>query len=77
MATFVTPQIFKCVDPSTISTSFISVVMTLGLLLGGWALFFMQKEISGIGDFILFLAQVSAIVIGAKIGKFMHVISDE
>lgn len=73
LATYVTPQIFKEVSAATIATGFISVVITLAVILGMLSLLFVQQEKSGIGQFILFIVQVSAIVVGAKIGKSMHV----
>ena len=76
LATFITPQIFKDVEASSIATSFISVVVTLAVVMGLLSLLVVKQEESGIGEFILFVVQVSAIVIGAKIGKSMHVASN-
>ena len=68
LATFVTPTVFKAVDPSTIATSFVSVVVTLGVVVG-WLLLVRADDNGGeLGQFMLFLAQVAAIVVGARTG---------
>ena len=76
LATYITPQIFKETDVATIATSFISVVITLAVVMGILSFLLVQQERSSIGQFVLFVVQVSAIVIGAKIGKSMHVASN-
>ena len=76
LATYITPRIFKAIDVSTIATSFISVVVTLAIIMGLLSLLFVQQERSSIGQFILFILQVSAIVVGAKIGKSIYVASN-
>jgi len=73
LATFVTPQIFKDIEASSIAISFISVVVTLAVVIGLLSLLVVKQKQSGIGEFVLFVVQVSAIVAGAKIGKSMHV----
>lgn len=76
LATYITPQIFKDVGAATIATSFISVIITLAVILGILSLLFVQEEQSGIGIFVIFIVQVSAIVVGAKIGKSVNVSSN-
>lgn len=73
LATFVTPRLFRQVDVATISTSFVSVVITVAIILGLLSLVFIQHGKSGIGDFVLLIVQVSAIIVGARIGKSMAV----
>ena len=73
LATFVTPTVFKAVDPSTIATSFVSVVVTLGVVVG-WLLLVRADDNGGeLGQFMLFLAQVAAIVVGARTGGRAYV----
>jgi len=69
LATYITPRIFKQVDISTIFTSFVSVVITVAIMLGLFSLVFGQPGNRGTGEFILFTVQLSAIIIGARIGK--------
>lgn len=69
LASFITPKIFKTISPSTITTSFMSIILTLGILLGIFSFFIVQGEHSSFGELIIFSAQISAIIIGAKIGK--------
>lgn len=73
LATFITPQLFKEKDASSITTSFISVVVTLGIVMGMVSLLVVKQEKSGIGELVLFVIHVSAIVVGAKIGKSLYV----
>lgn len=76
LATYVTPRIFNEVHANTIATSFISVVITLAVIIVLVSLVFVQQEKSGIGEFVLFVVQVAAIVVGATIGNSMHVSSN-
>lgn len=76
LATYITPRLFKTIDVSTIATSFISVVVTLAIVMGLLSLMFSQRDSAGIGQFVLFVVQVAAIVIGAKIGKNIYVASN-
>jgi len=66
LATYVTPRMFKEIDAATISTSFISVVVTLAVVMGLMSLLFVQQDKSGIGQLVLFVVQVSAIIIGPE-----------
>lgn len=76
LATYITPRVFKTIDASTIATSFISVVVTLAVVLGLLSLMFVQQNGAGVGQFVLFVVQVAAIVFGAKIGKSVYVTSN-
>lgn len=69
MATYVTPRLFKQVSIAIIFTSFVSVVITLAIILGLLSLVFVQQGKIGIGEFVLLIVQGSAIIVGAKIGK--------
>jgi len=75
LATYITPRLFKTVDVTTIATSFISVIVTLAIVLGLLSLVLSQQDGGGIGQLVLFVVQVAAIVIGAKIGKNFYVAS--
>lgn len=76
LATYITPRVFKTIDASTIATSFISVVVTLAIVMGLLSLMFAQHDGAGVGQFVLFVVQVAAIVFGAKIGKSVYVTSN-
>jgi len=76
LATYITPRIFKTIDASTIATSFISVVVTLTIVMGLLSLMFAQHDGTGMGQFVLFVVQVAAIVVGAKIGKSVYIPSN-
>ncbi|MBF0239892.1 MAG: hypothetical protein HQM12_19505 [SAR324 cluster bacterium] len=76
LATYITPRLFKTIDVSTIATSFISVVVTLAIVMGILSLLVQQRDGANIGQFLLFVFQVSAIVIGAKLGKSIYVASN-
>lgn len=69
MAAYVTPRVFKTIDVSTITTGFISVVVTLAIVLGLFALATSPRDSAGVVQFVIFVAQVAAIVVGARIGK--------
>ena len=69
LATYITPRLFKQVGIAIIFTSFVSVVITLAIILGLLSLVFVQQGKIGIGEFVLLIVQVSAIIVGAKIGK--------
>jgi len=69
LATYITPQIFKDIDVATITTSFISVVVTIAIIFGLFSLLFVRQDISIFIYYISFLIQVVAILVGAKIGK--------
>ena len=58
---------------SIIATSFISVVVTLAVVMGLLSLVYPQRDSTGIGQFVLFVVQVAAVVAGAKIGKSVYV----
>lgn len=76
LATYITPRVFKTIDASTIATSFISVVVTLAIVMGLLSLMFAQHDGAGVGQFVLFVVQVAAIVFGAKMGKSVYVTSN-
>ncbi|TXH71577.1 MAG: hypothetical protein E6Q83_01025 [Thiothrix sp.] len=76
LATYITPRLFKSIDVSTIATSFISVIVTLAIVMGLLSLVFPQQDGGGVGQLVLFVVQVAAIVIGAKIGKSFYVASN-
>jgi len=76
LATYITPRLFKTIDVTTITTSFISVIVTLAVIMGLLSLVFPQQDGGGIGQLILFTVQVAAIVIGARIGKSFYVASN-
>lgn len=76
LATFITPRIFKEINVATIATSFISVVITLAVITGLLSLVFLQQENFKIGEFVLFIVQISAIVGGAIIGRSVYVSSN-
>jgi len=73
LATYITPRLFKTVDVSAIATSFISVVVTLAIVMALMFLLVSQRDGAGIGQFLLFVVQVGAIVIGTKVGKSIYV----
>jgi hypothetical protein len=73
LATYITPRLFRTVDVSIIATSFISVVVTLAVVMGLLSLVYPQRDSTGIGQFVLFVVQVAAVVAGAKIGKSVYV----
>jgi len=77
LATYVTPKLFNKVNANTIATGVIAVTITLETLISLVYLVFVLQEKPGIpdiGKFALFIAQVFTIVIGAKIGKRLHVL---
>ena len=76
LATFITPKIFREVDVATLATSFISVVVTLAVVMGLLSLFYILQEKVGINELVISTIQVVAIVVGAKIGKSSHIESD-
>jgi len=76
LATYITPRVFKTIDASTIATSFISVVVTLAFVIGLLSMMFAQHDGTWVGQFVLFIVQVAAIVFGAKIGKSVYVTSN-
>lgn len=76
LATYITPRLFKTIDVSTVATSFISVIVTLAIVMGLLSFFVQQHDSAGIGQFLLFVVQIGAIVIGAKIGKSIYVASN-
>lgn len=76
LATYITPRLFKTIDVSTIATSFISVIVTLAIVMGLLSLVFPQQDGGGFGQLVLFVVQVAAIVIGAKIGKSFYIASN-
>lgn len=71
LATYVTPRVFKNIDVKTITTSFITVIVTLFVAM--FTLLLIQKTNAEISEHILFVSQIVAIVVGAKIGKSMHI----
>lgn len=76
LATYITPRVFKTIDASTITTSFISVVVTLAIVMGLLSLMFVQRDGAGGGQFVLFVVQSAAIVVGAKIGNSIYIPSN-
>ena len=76
LATYITPQIFKDIDAASIATSFMSVVITLAIILGLLSLLVVKQGGSSVGELILFVVQVAAVIIGARIGKSMYVSSN-
>ncbi len=73
LATYITPRVFKTVDATTIATSFISVVVTLAVVISLLSLTLTPHNGGGLGEFALFAVQVAAIVIGAIIGKSVYI----
>src|SRR4051812_43591331 len=63
-ATYATPRIFRSVDAATIAIGFISVATTLATVIFLLS-FIVQEEKSSIGRYVVFVAQVAAIIIGA------------
>ncbi|TDI78957.1 MAG: hypothetical protein E2O81_01155 [Betaproteobacteria bacterium] len=77
LATYVTPKLFNKVNADTITIGIIAVTITLATLISlVYLVFFLQEKpgIPDIGKFALFIVQVFTIVIGAKIGKRLHVL---
>ena len=72
LATFVTPRIFKSINPDTLLTSFITIIITLYILISPIDIFFVQNESFSFWESAIILLQVSAMVLGAKIGKSVH-----
>lgn len=73
LATYITPKIFNEMDVATIAKSFISVVVTLAIVMGLLSLLFILQEQVGISELVISTIQVAAIVVGAKIGKSSHI----
>lgn len=73
LATYVTPRLFTKVDVRTVAVSVISIVMTLAISLAILALIFLPQSKALVGQFILFFLQVTAIIVGARIGKNISV----
>jgi hypothetical protein len=69
LASYVTPQLFTSVKPETIFVGFISVLITLSASISILSIVLPMPEKVEIGEFLIFVLQVSAIVVGAKIGK--------
>jgi len=76
LATYITPRLFKTIDVSTIAKSFIAVIVTLAIVMGLLVLLVSHRDGTGIGQFLLFSVQAGAIVIGAKVGKYIYVASN-
>ena len=72
LATFVTPRIFKSINPDTLLTSFITIIITLYILILLIDIFFVQNESFSFWESAIILLQVSAMVLGAKIGRSVH-----
>jgi len=67
LATNITSKIMKSVSATIITTSFISVVVTIATILA-----LINFNQSSTGEFIMFVVQMTAIVIGAKIGDWLE-----
>ena len=76
LATYITPRLFESIDPATIATSFITAVVTFAVVIGLLSLLLVQQGGVGVGQYVLFVVQLAAIVFGAKIGKSFYVIND-
>jgi len=73
IAIYVTPKIFKTVDVTVINTSFISVVITLGIIMCLITLFLIRRESISAWQLVLLIFQTLAIVVGARIGKSIYI----
>lgn len=69
LAIYVTPQIFKTVRAEIIFTGFISVLGTIVVISSLFSVLLISHGRADVGEFIMFLIQFGAVVIGAKIGK--------
>lgn len=72
LATYITSRIFKEIGATTIATGFISVVVTLAVVVS--LLMFLQAETyySSISDIVVVVIQNAVIIVGAKIGNIPH-----
>lgn len=76
LATYITSRLFKTIDIYMSTRSFITVSVTLAILIGFLSFVFSQQHTSGSIQFIIFIFQVAAIVIGSKIGKILYIASN-
>ena len=66
LATYITPRLFRTVDVSIIATSFISVVVTLAVIMGLLSLVYPQRDSTGIGQFVCLLFRLPQLLPGPK-----------
>ncbi len=69
VATFVTPKLFKTVEPGTIVAGFIAIVATLGVAFGAMKLSLVLMQKKELADAILFGGQIASMIGGALVGR--------
>lgn len=73
VAAYVTPRLFKTINPSTIYVGFVTIIVTISVLMVLMSFLFIEHDREKYLQFVMFVVQIAAVVIGAKIGNKAYV----